>query len=421
MKQSSTEGKTGFKASTNRLVWKLLRKHISPLQLAGFFFANLLGMFIVLLGLQFYKDIEPLFTGKEGLFKNEFIVLTKRVSTFSSLSSTAGAFQPKEIEDISAQSFAHAVGAFTPSTYHVRTAMSIGSEEERGGMNFSTEMFFESVPDEFIDVKNALWRYTPGQGEIPIILPKDYITLYNFGFAQSRSLPKISEGLMNLIRLNIRISGQGKTETFRGRIVGLSTRLNTILVPESFNTYANAEFGMQTFADLAPVRLIVETANPADDAIARYVQAKEYETEDEKLEAGRITYFLKLVVGIVLIIGLVISVLSFYLLMLSIYLLLQKNTSKLETLLLIGYSPQRVALPYQSLTVGLNLTVLVTSILLLFPVRGQYISLLLQLFPQMNVATLTTPIWIGGCIFMSVSLFNCMAIRRKINSIRLRK
>ena len=50
-----------------------------------------------------------------------------------------------------------------------------------------------------------------------------------------------------------------------------------------------------------------------------------------------------MVVGIVLTVGLIISVLSFYLLMLSIYLLLQKNTKKLENLLMIGFSPAAVA------------------------------------------------------------------------------
>lgn len=37
--------------------------------------------------------------------------------------------------------------------------------------------------------------------------------------------------------------------------------------------------------------------------------------------------------------GLVFSVMSFYILMLSIFLLLQKNSAKLETLLLLGYAP----------------------------------------------------------------------------------
>ena len=41
------------------MIWKLLRQHISVAQLAGFFLANLCGMVIVLLGIQFYKDVLP--------------------------------------------------------------------------------------------------------------------------------------------------------------------------------------------------------------------------------------------------------------------------------------------------------------------------------------------------------------------------
>ena len=44
------------------LVWKLLRQHISIPQFAGFAFANLFGMLIVLFGFQFYQDVLPVFT-----------------------------------------------------------------------------------------------------------------------------------------------------------------------------------------------------------------------------------------------------------------------------------------------------------------------------------------------------------------------
>ena len=92
--------------------------------------------------------------------------------------------------------------------------------------------------------------------------------------------------------------------------------------------WANREFAPNKNG--GPSRLIVEVNNPADEKIARFFQKKGYETEDNKLDAGKTTYFLKLIIGIVLAIGLFISVLSFYILMLSIYLLLQKNTTKLE-------------------------------------------------------------------------------------------
>ena len=89
-----------------------------------------------------------------------------------------------------------------------------------------------------------------------------------------------------------------------------------------------------------------------------------------------------MVVGIVLTVGLIISVLSFYLLMLSIYLLLQKNTKKLENLLMIGFSPAAVARPYQVLTVGLNAAVAAMGVLLVCVARGAYLDMLQRMVPD---------------------------------------
>ena len=61
-------------------------------------------------------------------------------------------------------------------------------------------------------------------------------------------------------------------------------------------------------------------------------------------------YFLRLLSGVVLGVGLLISALSAYLLLLSIYLLLQKNSRQLENLLLLGYSQRQLVLPYVLLT-----------------------------------------------------------------------
>lgn len=51
------------------MVWKLLRQHLSVSQLTGFFLANLCGMVIVLLSVQFYKDVLPVFTQETAFEK----------------------------------------------------------------------------------------------------------------------------------------------------------------------------------------------------------------------------------------------------------------------------------------------------------------------------------------------------------------
>lgn len=67
------------------LVWKLLRAHLSPAQLIGFFFANLAGMVIVLLTLQIYLDLRPLFEGGDSFLKKDYLVVTKKVSTWGGI------------------------------------------------------------------------------------------------------------------------------------------------------------------------------------------------------------------------------------------------------------------------------------------------------------------------------------------------
>ena len=399
----------------NTLVWKLLRQHISIGQLAGFFLANLFGMMIVLLSVQFYKDVIPVFTKGDSFMKKDFIIATKKVSTLGTFTNKNNAFSPEEIADLKKQPFTKTIGAFTPSQFKV----SAGLGMQDTGINLSTEMFFESVPDEFVDINLDKWHFDKEAQEIPIIIPRNYLNLYNFGFAQSRSFPKISEGLMSLIQMNIILRGNGQVEQFKGNIVGFSNRLNTILVPQSFMDWANKKFAPNTEAQ--PARLIIEVNNPADSAIANYFQQKGYETEDGKLDAGKTTYFLRLVVGIVLGVGLFISVLSFYILMLSIFLLLQKNTTKLESLLLIGYSPARVALPYQILTVGLNVIVLLLSIGIVSWIRTYYIDSIRLLFPQLETGSLWVAISMGIFLFLIVSMINILAVRRKVISIWMHK
>lgn len=397
------------------LVWKLLRQHISIAQLAGFFFANLFGMFIVLLGLQFYNDVKPLFSQEDGFLKPEYLIVSKRISGVSVLGAGEScSFSERDIQDITSQPFCKSVGAFTASQY--RVVCSLGM---KGVAQMGTDMFFESVPDRFVDTDLSQWKFNPEEGVIPIVLPRTYLAIYNFGFAQSQSLPKISEGIVGMIDMVVILRGNGQEERLKGKVIGFSSRLNTILVPESFIQWSNAKFAPE--ADLAPNRLIVEVNNPTDDAIVKYINEHNLELENDKLDAGKATYFLRVVTVLVMCIGMLISVLSFYILMLSIYLLVQKNTEKLRNLLLIGYSPVRVSLPYQLLTVGMNGVVLLLSFVILYVVRSYYMDTLWVMFPQMQDGTMLPALALGFCLFAVVSIINIIAVRNRVMKIWNRK
>lgn len=396
------------------LIWKLLRQHISLSQFAGFFFANLFGMWVVMLGIQFYKDIIPVFTEEDSFINNNFLVVSKHITTVGTLSGRSNAFSSFDIEDVRKQPFCKKVGAFTSSQYKVSAAMSM-----QGAEPLNTEMFFEAVPDSFVDAAASDWQYKPGDEQVPVILPRTYIALYNFGFAQSRNLPKVSDGLVGMIDMRIFINANGQHAQFKGKVLGFSSRLNTILVPQNFIDWSNSTYEPGKTED--PSRIILEVNNPTDDRIAQYMQQKGYDVEDNKLDAGKTTYFLKVVVSMVMLVGLLVSILSFYILMLSIYLLVQKNTQKLENLLLIGYSPSRVSRPYQLLTLGMNAATLVLAFVLLLLVRNYYMHVIGLIFPSLKSGSLWPALIAGGSIFVLVSIVNIIAIRNKVMHIWYRK
>jgi hypothetical protein len=396
------------------LVWKLLRQHISIPQFVGFFFANLFGMFIVLLGYQFYKDVTPLFTAEDSFMKSDYLIVSKKIGMGNTISGRSNSFDDSEIEELKNQKFTSKIGKFTSTEYKVDAHMGVN-----GTNVLNSELFFESIPDEFVDVPLSQWKYTPSSHEVPIILPRTYITMYNFGFAQSHSLPKISDGLMGMIDFDIFIQGNGHKDGFKGKVIGFSNRLSTIIVPQAFMDWSNEYFASDSHSD--PTRLVVEVGNPADENVTKYFDKKGYEVEDDKLDAEKTTYFLRMMVSMVMIVGLVISILSFYILMLSIYLLVQKNSSKLENLLLIGYSPSRVARPYQLLTVGLNLGVLLMAWALLYFVRDYYMGIIVTLFPDIDDGNMMPAFVLGVGLFVLVSICNMIAVRHKVVKIWKRK
>ena len=198
-------------------------------------------------------------------------------------------------------------------------------------------------------------------------------------------------------------------------MIGFSSRLNSILVPQTFMEWSNREYSNDT--DNSATRLIVEVDNPTDTRVSEFMESHGYDMADNNMDAEKIVYFLKLLVSIVVVVGLVISALSIYILMLSIYLLVQKNTTKLENLLLIGYSPQRVAMPYQLLTIVLNFVVLAVAFALLVAARSYYMDVLMTLFPEVDEGSMWGTLAVGMALLVVVSATNVLVVRNKVMGI----
>lgn len=393
---------------TKNIIWKLLRQNISKTQFVGFVLANLVGLTIVLVGIQFYRDVRPVFNDEESFIRKDYLIITRAVTTTGTILGNASEFSAADIADLEAQDWCRQVGEFTSSDFAI--SASIGMDNAHA---MRTQFFLESIPNEFIDVDAGQWGFNPGQPEVPVIISRDYLTLYNFGFAATQDMPKISEGQAGMIPVKFTFSGNNRRETIGGRIVGFSSRLNTVIVPDDFMRWANNRYG--SASPQRPQRLIVEVSSPGDVKIERYMDSHHYDVAGDKMSASKANYFLTLISSIVVAVGIIISLLSFFVLMLSIYLLLQKNTHKLQNLLMLGYSTQQVARPYICLVIVLNAVVLVLSVILMLVARTGYLPNLRAF--GVRGAGLWVSIAVGILIMAAISAGNVWAIKQKTNAL----
>lgn len=389
-----------------RLIWKLLRKHISVFELAVFFVANLIGMAVILAGIQIYSDLSPMLTGEKSLIGNDYMIISRPIER-------VGGETPKiseeEIEALRGEAFVENLGIFASSKFRVDGGI------EFKGKQLSTMMFFESVPNEFIDVDSKEWNYKEGDNIVPIILPRNYLNLYNFGFSQTQGLPNITEEMIKRVEISLRIMGNGHTDYYSGYVVGFSDRLNTILVPMSFMTWANDYYSEDYSGDAT--RLILEVQNPSAPEVVEYMAEHNFVAEDKPSESNKALFLLQVCVAVIVCIGAVFSLLSIIILTLSIYLLLQKNVTKLENLVLIGYKPSYVAMPYILMTMILNVSIYLISIVLVSYGQGMYMGYIGKLFGVTLEASPATAIVAGLMLTAAITLFNFFIIYRKIAEI----
>ncbi len=394
----------------NDIIWKLLRQHISKSQLIGFAIANLIGLTIVLLAVQFYRDVRPVFNDEESFISKDYLIITRAVTGAGAMMGSNGEFGDNDIADLEQQPWCRQVGRFLNSDFAIDAQLGVGS-----GHAMHTQFFFEAIPDEFIDIDPAQWDFSPDKPEVPVVISRDYLSLYNFGFAATQGMPRISEGQAEMLPLEFTLSGNGKRRVMPGRIVGFSNRLNTVIVPQVFMEWANGYFG--TGAVQHPQRLIVEVNTPGDVKIEQYMEDHHYEVAGDKMSSSKANYFLTVISGIVIAVGIIISLLSFFVLMLSIYLLLQKNTRKLQDLLLLGYSPSQVSKHYILLVVCLNATVLVLAIILMLLGRLAYMDMIHAF--GVSGSGVGIAILVGLLIMGAITAGNIQAIRRKVASLWL--
>ncbi len=332
-----------------------------------FAFTLFVGVAILLIISQLYIDTKPLLQSNIDIFKKQTVAISKKVSLAKSLGKSKVGFSDKDIEKIRKQPFVKNVEEFKTANFRVSAYTNSDLIP-----NFQTLLFLESVPNEYLDITAEDWKWDKNKNFLPIVVPKFYLTLYNFGFAQSQSLPVVSENMLSKFNFKIKINGNYKNLELNSRVVGFSNKINSILVPENFMEWANGIYGNNK--DSNPTRLLVEFKNPSDKKILKFFNENNYDISSRDLQMNKVIFYFKTLSVSVFFIGLIITLLSVALIVLSLFLIFYKNKEDIINLSLLGYTNKQISKFYNIyisvvIFVSVNLAYLVS-----FLVRNIYIK-----------------------------------------------
>ncbi|MGK0389962.1 MAG: hypothetical protein ACI94Y_002707 [Maribacter sp.] len=303
-----------------------------------------IGISLLLLSIQIHQDWKKIDTGYE-----RYVIINKPVNILSTLGFSA-VFQEKEIQDIKEQDFIQQVGAFQTNDFRV----SLGSNR----IGFRTDAFFESVPDEFVDVDYYKWKHYEDGDVIPIILSADYLALYNFGFAPSQGLPQFTANTINKVNLDIVIQGEGGVGRYKGNIIGFSQRLNSIIVPQHFLEFANKKYGSEKATQAS--RLILEVDNPKAQDLVNYAKKKGYEMNVNQAFGEETAILVQRSILLVSFIGILVLILTLIVFYLSYKLIIEERIQDIRVLFTQGYEPKTIAqhfIRFTSLLIGISMII----------------------------------------------------------------
>ena len=219
----------------------ILYRTQKPSQLLGAIIGSLLGFFLVIAAAQLFADFKTMVTSSEQAIGSQFLVVNKQVSVLNSFKLGKSTFTQNEVTQLKSLPSIKRVGEFTANQFEAVASMSMPGGQSNAVMR--TELFLESVGDDFLDVKPDDWKWNDGDEMIPMILPTDFINLYNFNFAPGRGLPQLSKATIQMAVFDIDIRGAKGAAHFQGRIAGFSNRITSVLVRtrimEMFNLRQN--------------------------------------------------------------------------------------------------------------------------------------------------------------------------------------
>jgi ABC-type lipoprotein release transport system permease subunit len=339
-------------------------KHIRPLLQTGTNKASRwlsyiglgIGVLLLLCSIQMYINIQQMLKGnvvrKDG---SDFISITKTITNETMGQTEKNLFHKNDIEEVKSKNFVEDVSPLLANQFRVQ--LSAGAI-----IPFSTDLFIETLDNNFIDTVPPSFTWKEGQIDIPLIFSSDFLEIYNV-FAPGQGLPQVSAETASGIPILITCEGNGLKQTFRARVVAMSDRINSVLVPKTFLDWANKTFGNDN--DIRASRLYIKTKDANNTELLNFLDQKDYKVNKDKTKFGRVKQVLQGIFSALGIFGLLVVVLALMLFSFYLQLVIARSKDNLQLLITMGYSPdwlsKNVSRQFIPVYVGIVLSALIIT------------------------------------------------------------
>ncbi len=346
-----------------------------------------IALLLILSAVQIQVNYNDLLYGSNNRDSTaNFLVVNKKISG----NNASNTLSDEQITKLRQQPFITAVGQLTASRFKV----SAQSPSEM--FPFYTDLFFESVPDSFIDIKSKDWAWKEGSANIPLVVPNQFLDLYNFGFAPSQNLIQLTQEMVMSIPIVINIHYNDQTVRFTGRVVGFSDRIASVLVPQNFLSWANERFGTQQQSQ--PSRVVIQTNDPGSPQLVKYLRENGLVTDADKTRFSKYREIVNTIVSASWITGAI--MLIFALLVFSLFIQLSIASAKEEIRLLItlGTSPQQLKRFLMKQFIPGNLVIILLCVaitaLLQWLLSGYLLTREMNISPWLSLYTLAAALFV---------------------------
>lgn len=391
----------------NILLRKLIKTGAGRVRFAMAIMGLSIAMILILSAVQLQSNYNELLNGSGNRDSIANFLVINKTLTDQNLKNTT--LSDAEIEDIRAQSFSEAVGVLHSSRFKA----SIQSSSAQ--FPFYTDIAFESVPDSFLDVSTKEWNWEASSNFVPIIVPGMFLDIYNFQFSLSQGLPQLTRDVVKMIYFQVNLYDKnGVAHSMRGRVVGFSDRISSLLVPQSFMDWANEQYGGD--ANKAPSRIIIRTKDAGNPGLIRYLQEKGLSTDQDKTRFSRYRQVVDLVVNISGATGLLMLLFAILIFTLFIQLTISSCKEEIKLLLTLGASPKQLSVFlmrqfFPSTIIIIGISIVLTCLLQYWAYRLLQLQQVI-ISPYVSFSTALTAIF----ILIFIGAMNFINIRKYIKN-----